>query len=450
MLDLLLQNGSYPDFESGRMTRADIGIENGRIAYIGTNAPEARERIDVSGRVVSPGFIDIHMHEEDFDRDGRRYFIANHMLAMGVTTVCGGNCGHSRQPLRVFKKTLRELGGAPVNYTMQTGYNVLRTQDGLGPHDPSTQEQRERYRRRLAEELQEGANGISFGVEYDPAITYEEMLFAATASDDPNHFVSIHYRKDDIKNIDSVREMVRLSRDIRQRLQISHLSSCSAYGHMEKALELINSAMETDPGLDYDTYPYNAFSCSIGSTVFDEGCLENWGRDYSDILLTGEPYRYVRCTEEIFRDARENHPAMLAVAFSMREEEIRLAVKDRRGIIASDGLLRGGSGHPRAAGTFPRVLGRYVREAGELSLMEALRKMTLAPADRLRLFQKGRIRLDCDADITVFDPKTIIDRADFGDLEPPEGIEYVLIGGEVAMEKGRAVNRRLGRFIPFR
>ena len=218
----------------------------------------------------------------------------------------------------------------------------------------------------------------------------------------------------------------------------------------EKALELINSAMETDPGLDYDTYPYNAFSCSIGSTVFDEGCLENWGRDYSDILLTGEPYRYVRCTEEIFRDARENHPAMLAVAFSMREEEIRLAVKNRRGIIASDGLLRGGSGHPRAAGTFPRVLGRYVREAGELSLMEALRKMTLAPADRLRLFQKGRIRLDCDADITVFDPKTIIDRADFGDLEPPEGIEYVLIGGEVAMEKGRAVNRRLGRFIPFR
>ena len=141
---------------------------------------------------------------------------------------------------------------------------------------------------------------------------------------------------------------------------------------------------------------------------------------------------------------------MLAVAFSMREEEIRMAVANRKGMIASDGLLRGGSGHPRAAGTFPRVLGRYVREAGELSLIEALRKMTLAPADRLRLFQKGRIRLDCDADLTVFDPRTIIDRADFGDLEPPEGIEYVLIGGEAAMEKGRAVNRRLGRFIPFR
>lgn len=450
MLDILLTNGVYPDFQSGQMKRANVGIENGHIAFLGRGVPEARLQIGAAGKVVSPGFIDIHMHEEDFARDGRHYDISRRMLEMGVTTVCGGNCGHSRQPLSVFKEILRELGGAPVNYTMQTGYNVLRSQDGLRPHDPSTQEQREKYRRQLAAELAQGANGISFGIEYDPAITYEEMLFAVTASEDPNHMVSIHYRNDAIKNIDPVREMVRFSRDIRPRLQISHLSSCSAYGQMRQALELINSAMESDPGLDYDTYPYNAFSCTIGSTVFDEGCLENWGKDYGDIMLTGEPYRYVRCTEEIFRDARENYPTMLAVAFSMREDEIRLAVKNPRGMIASDGLLRGGGGHPRAAGTFPRVLGRYVRETGELSLIDALRKMTLAPADRLRLFSKGRIQVGCDADITVFDPATIIDRADFGRLEPPEGIEYVFIGGDMALEKGRIVNDRLGRFLPFR
>lgn len=450
MLDILFVNGTYPDYRSGRMTGASIGVRNGIIDYIGSGVPEARVRIDAAGKVVSPGFIDIHMHEEDFEKDGRRYCIGDRMLEMGVTTVCGGNCGHSRQPLRVFKEILRELGGAPVNYTMQTGYNVLRTRDGLGPHTPSTQEQREKYRRELIAELQEGANGISFGIEYDPAITYDEMLFAVTASDDPNHLVSAHYRNDALKNIDPVRELVRFSREIRPRFQISHLSSCSAYGNMQEALDLINSAMERDRGLNFDTYPYNAFSCPIGSTVFDEGCLENWGKTYSDIMLTGEPYRYVRCTEEIFRDARENYPAMLAVAFSLREKDIRLAVKNPAGMIASDGLLKNGSGHPRAAGTFPRVLGRYVREAGELPLIDALRKMTLEPANRLRLFTKGRIAEGCDADITVFDPETIMDRADFGRLEKPDGIEYVLIGGDMAIENGVTVHRRLGRFIPFR
>ncbi len=450
MLDILLINGRYPDFGENSVKKGNIGIEGSLIGYVGEDEPEARLTIDVSGKIVSPGFVDIHMHEEDFAKDGKRYIISERMLEMGVTTVCGGNCGHSRQPLAVFRKTLEELGGAPVNYCMQSGYNTLRRRDGLGPHDESTDIQREKYRDALREELAEGSFGISFGIEYDPAISFDEMLFAVSASDNKDHIVSAHYRNDAIWNLDPVKEMIRLSAAIRQRFQISHLSSCSAFQNMKESLELIEKARITDPGLDFDTYPYNAFSCSIGSTVFDDGCFEGWKKTYKDVMLAGDPYKNVYCTEEIFNDARKNYPDMLAVAFVLDENDIELAVNSSMGMIASDGLLRGGNGHPRAAGTFPRVLGRYVREKGSISLIDALRKMTRTPSYRLRLFNKGQIKEGYDADITVFDPDTIIDRADFGALEKPCGIEYVFIGGDIAIERGKTVNQRLGKFIGFR
>lgn len=449
MLDILLVNGRYPDYDDDSIKAGNIGIGGRTIAYIGNDTPDSGLTIDVKGKIVSPGFIDIHMHEEDFGRDGKRFIISQRMLEMGVTTVCGGNCGHSRQPLAEFKRVLNELDGAPVNYCMQSGYNTLRTRDGLGPHQQSTEAQRERYREELRKELAEGSFGISFGIEYDPAISFDEMLFAVSASEDSNHLVSAHYRNDAVLNLDPVREMIRLSREIRPRFQISHLSSCSAFRNMREALKLIADAKKTDPGLDFDTYPYHAFSCSLGSTVFDDGCFEAWQKSYGDVLLTEEPYKNVYCTEEIFRDARKNYPNMLAVAFVLDENDIELAVNSKMGMIASDGLLRGGNGHPRAAGTFPRVLGRYVREKQSITMMDALRKMTKTPADRLRLFSKGQIKEGYDADITVFDPETIIDKADFGSLERPEGIDYVFIGGDMAIEKGETINQRLGRFIAF-
>ena len=160
-------------------------------------------------------------------------------------------------------------------------------------------------------------------------------------------------------------------------------------------------------------------------------------------------YKNVRCNEEIFRKARAEYPNMLAVAFVMNEDEIREAIVNPNGMVASDAIINNGSGHPRAAGTFPRVLGKYVREEKALPLIDALRKMTLEPAKRLELEQKGRIALGCDADITIFNPDTIIDKADFMKLCKPEGIDYVLIGGEIALKDGEHVNDRLGRFISY-
>ena len=451
MLDILITAGRYPDYEKNQFTEANIGIKDGKVAYIGSETPEAEKTINAEGKVVSPGFIDIHMHEENFANEGKEYVISKMMLRQGVTTCVGGNCGVQYQTLREFKDTINELGGSPVNYAMLTGYNWYRTALGLGHFDAATKEQWDIIRGKMQEDLKEGAMGISFGIEYDPGITFDEIIYGTEASDDPNLLVAAHYRTDCIGSIDSITEMVEIQKRINKRFQISHLSSCSAMGQMKESLELINRAMDEDPRLNFDTYPYNAFSTTINSTVFDDGCLEAWGKDYKDLMLTDDPYKNVYCTEEIFKDARKNYPKMLVVAFVMNEEEIAEAVANPKGMVASDGIINHGNGHPRAAGTFPIVLGKYVREEKRPSLIDALKKMTIEPAKRLDLEnRKGVIKMGADADITVFDPDTIIDGATFGDIAtPPVGIDYVIVGGQIAAKDNEIITERAGRFISY-
>ena len=451
MLDILVTNGRYPDYEKNQFIGGNIGVREGKITYIGTETPDAAKVIDASGRVVSPGFIDIHMHEENFADEGKEYIISKMMLKQGVTTCVGGNCGVLYQTLREFKDTISELGGSPVNYAMLTGYNWYRTSLGLGHYDAATREQWDIIRDKMQEDLREGAMGISFGIEYDPGITFEEIIYGTEVSDDPDLLVAAHYRNDCLDDISSIEEMVNIQKHINKRFQISHLSSCSAMGKMKESLELINRSMDEDPRLNFDTYPYNAFSTKINSTVFDDGCLQAWGKDYKDLMLTDDPYKNVYCTEKIFRDARENYPEMLVVAFVMNEEEIAQAVANPKGMGASDGIINHGNGHPRAAGTFPRVLGKYVREEKRLSLIDALKKMTIEPARRLNLEErKGVIKIGADADITIFDPETIIDGATFGDIsKPPAGIDWVIVGGQLAACGSEILTEKAGKFISY-
>ena len=450
MLDILLVNGRYPDFRAGEMKSGNIGIKDGKIDIITEGEPKAAQVIDVSGRVVSPGFIDIHMHEEDFAGEGLNYCIADMMLRMGVTTAVGGNCGIQHQTLKEFKSGIQKLGGSPVNYQMLAGYNQCRYRLGTERYAAATQEERKRIREMLAAELEEGAIGISFGIEYDPGMTTDEILYAAKVTENPGHLIAAHYRSDNDKALDAIGEMIQVTDAICSKFQISHLSSCAAMGQMTDALNLIHEAMDRNPRLNYDTYPYDAFSTHMGSSVFEDGCLEAWHRSYDSILLTEEPYLYQRCTKEMFEDARENYPDMLAVAFVMNEEEIRQAVADPYGMIASDAIINQGAGHPRAAGTFPRVLGKYVRQEHALSLIDALRKISFTPAERLGLRNKGRVEEGADADLTVFDPETIIDKATFTDGGlPPAGIDYVFVNGGIAARGTEIVDGRRGGFIPY-
>ncbi|QAT42091.1 amidohydrolase family protein [Aminipila luticellarii] len=450
MLDIIIEGGSYPDYGKGTFAAGDLGIKDGKVVEIGNIKTPAQRRIHAAGKIVSPGFIDIHMHEEDFLQEGEQFVIADMMLKMGVTTCLGGNCGVQHQDLEVFKDTINRLGGSPVNYLMLVGYNAYRKKVGAGPYTKADAEQQKILLDKMKQQLKQGAYGFSFGIEYDPGMDIDEIMNVLKSFEDKNLFVSVHYRSDAAKSIEAIKEMVRIADQSQMKFQISHLSSCTAMGWMTEALNLINQEMDKNPKLNYDTYPYCAFSTEIGSAVFDDGCFDIWGKSYDSILLTDGEYRNRYCDKELFEKVRKEHPEMLVVAFVMNEEEIAQAIANPYGMIASDGIINHGKGHPRAAGTFPRVLGKYVREDKVLPLIDALRKMTLEPAKRLNLNKKGCIFEGCDADLTIFDPENVKDGADFSESDlPPEGIDYVIVNGKIAVDHNQIKNNRAGRFISY-
>ncbi len=446
MYDIIIKNGIAAVDGKG-LVRADVCIRDKKIAYIGCADGAAAQTIDAGGMIVSPGFIDIHMHEEDFSQD-RDYVIAVQMLRMGVTTCLAGNCGDQNQPTTVFRKKVE--AGSPVNYMTLAGYNrARRTVAGLGRYDTATSAQMRDIAEHIAREIEDGASGISFGVEYAPGISFEEAVAAVTMQKERNIFVSMHYRADCDGCIDSIKEMIAMARAMGTRFQISHLSSCSARGQMAESLRLINAANAENPLLDYDTYPYDAACTSIGSACFDKKTFDVRAAKGARIMAGSGPLSGKYFDRATFEAVRRDAPDTLAVIFEMKEEEIAAAVTNSPcGMVASDGILSGGFGHPRAAGTFPRVLAKYVREEGLISLDAALERMTLRPAKRLGLDMKGKLAPGLDADVTVFDPKKIADRATYARPNlPPVGMKAVIVNGKLAVLDDALVCPTAGVFI---
>lgn len=449
MYDLAIREGMIIDFENNSIFVGDIGIKGGKIVDVGRCNGNAKKVINAVGLIVSPGFVDIHMHEEVIGNsvDGDDYDIGNNMLRMGVTTAVGGNCGNNRQDIKEFLDFV-DHNGAPINYLTFIGHNFLRNSLAIDPYRKATEIEIQKMKDMVKEYIEsDNAIGISFGIEYSPGITFREMVGLCNDIED-NILLSAHYRGDADKSIDSIKEMIEISRVTKKPMQISHIGSCSAMGYMDESLDLIEVAIGEGLDIAADCYPYNAFSTRIGSAVFDEGCFETWNKSYDSILLTEEPYKGIYCDEELFYKVRKEYPDMYAVAFVMNEEEVIDALKASFVFVASDGMLNKGQGHPRAAGTFPKVLGKYVRDDNRLDLTDALKKMTLLPAQRLGLRNKGDIQVGMDGDIVIFNPATIIDQATFTEpTKPPIGIEYVIIDGKIALERNNVVNNRLGKSI---
>lgn len=451
MYDLIIRNGSVVDFDKMELVTLDIGIKDGKISAMDRDLRgDSKKTIDAKDKIVSPGFVDIHMHEETigFTNDADDYDIANKMLLMGVTTAVGGNCGNNRMKINDFFKFVDE-NGAPVNYLLYTGHNYYRSLLGVDRYASPTEKQLEEMIELIKEDITEnGAIGLSFGLEYSPGISYEEIISICNEISNYDILLSAHYRSDANKGVESVEELIKISEDTGLPMQVSHIGSCTAMGDMRESLDLIQEAIDKGLSIAADCYPYDAFSARLGSTVYDEGCFERWNKDYDSILLTEEPYKNVRCNKEIFHKAREEYPDMQAVAFVMNEDEIIEALGAPFVYVASDGVLNRSQGHPRAAGTFPRVLGKYVRDENKLNLMDQLSKMTKLPAQRLKLNRKGQIDIGMDADIVIFDYDKIIDKATFDNpTQPPEGINYVIIDGKIAIDNGKLVNKRLGKSI---
>ncbi len=443
-------NGKVPNFDKMTLEEMDILIEDGKIADLGSVKVETDVTIDAKGKIVSPGFIDIHMHEETIEDLEDPYFTSYYELLMGATTCVAGNCGNNRQGVKEFSEFI-EKNGSPVNYLSFIGHNFLRRQVGIEDrYRAATNEEIEKMKELVKENIPLGIVGISYGIEYSPGIDFRELVELAKGLDSKDYLLSAHYRNDGEKSVESIEEMVKISTESGIPMQIAHIGSCSAFGFMKETLDMIKKYREDGADIMADCYPYDAFATYIGSAVFDDGCFERWDKTYSDILLTEDPFKNVRCDKETFELARKEYPNIIAAAFVMREEEVIEALKAPFVFVGSDSLFRRDMGHPRGAGSFPRVLSKYVREMKELDIVDALWKMTLGPATRLNLSKKGQIKVGMDADITIFDPETIEDGATYAEPTlPPKGISHVLIDGKIAVENNKVLEGRLGRYIKY-
>lgn len=422
-------------------------IEDEKILWAGTAMPAADKVIDATGKIVTPGFIDIHMHEDPVDNGHIQPDIFPMMLRMGVTTAVGGNCGiNVDHPLTYLDIIDRE--GAAVNVALYAGHEYFRKAAGARDiYVPATEEQKQIMEDSIAQALAGGCVGVSFGLRYVPGADRDEFFRAAKCCRESGKLIASHVRDDADGVFAAIDEFCAAGVEYDIPVQISHIGSMGGFGQMEKVLRQLDGYRLNGLDMAMDCYPYFAFSTRIGTPTYDPGWLERYHADYDVLEFSEGKYRGLRATKETFDEIRRDNPECITVCHVMKESDIRMAFRHPNVMLGSDGLMSNSQGHPRAAGSFPRFLAEFARK-GELSLYDAVEKITALPARRLRLEKKGRLNVGADADITIFDFDRIQDKATFAQPAlPPEGIQWVLIGGEVALEQGRIVKEHCGRAL---
>ena len=444
-----IENGRVLDPLQRIDAKLNLLVEDGKISCLTREKLDADETTDASGLVICPGFIDLHAHEDPV-RNGIRYADEQKanlacLLRMGVTTCLAGNCGDNFcDPSEFLDLIDRE--GCFVNVAMLAGYTYFRDRLSSATHyETVSSEERKHIADALLKALEHGCAGISFGLEYVPGMSREELKETAHLCSSSGKLIAAHIRACAEKAPEAAAEVLEAGRAEKIPVQLSHIGSMAGYGQMEQILNLVDAFRAEGLDVCCDCYPYTAFSTTIGSAPYDD--LKAIHCSYKDIELCEGEYKGQRCTEQIFMQERREHPELLTIGHVMKEEEIRTAFSHPNVTVGSDCFLSEGNGHPRAAGTFPRFLRLYAKECG-LSLSEALFRITALPAMRLGLPNKGIFRPGADADLVLFDPDRVKDCATFENpFLPPEGIHAVFIAGRIAVLDGRIVNPTLGRAI---
>ena len=450
-VDLLVTGGRVMDPESGLDAIANVAVRDGVIVAVGDERPEASEVLDASGLVVAPGFVDLHAHGQDLA--SQRYQVRDGVtsameLEIGVYPVdawyedregeslihYGASVSHQGARRDAFGAVVTERNGEGT-FTLGRGGAYL--------YDAASEEELRRTARLMEAGLDQGALGFGFGITYTPGASHEEIwrLFAAAA--DRQAPVFIHLRSarafGSREAIAPFQEAIANAAATGAALHIVHMNS-SAGESAPAALELIRGAQARGVDVTTEAYPYTASASRIESALFD-GWAGRTPESYERLqwVETGE-----RLTEETFRRYREQGGWVITHGRSETTNEWIVAQPDV--IAASDGIpFAEGRSHPRGAGTFARILGRYVRERATLSLMDALRKMTLLPAQRLepvapQMAAKGRVQAGADGDLTLFDPNTVIDQATYDAPDRySDGIRHVLVGGTFVVRDGALV-----------
>lgn len=450
-MNILISGGRLIDPANSINSIQDIYISHGKIV-----APSESFRpdqvIDARGKIVSPGFIDIHMHEDPIESDGTIYkdeekAIFNCMLRQGVTSAIGGNCGENKYHPADYLDIV-DAQGAAVNVGMMAGHEFFRHQAGaMDKYGPASEAQIERMSAEVEECLIRGCVGVSFGIRYIPGIDMHELLKTASGCMRHGGRISAHIRSDAEEVFDAAREFLDAGLELNVPIELSHIGSMAGFGQMERFLALVDSYRMIKPEIGCDCYPYDAFSTGLGSTTYDDGWMERYGCDYSVVELAEGKYKGQRCTKEIFDEVRRDHPECMTICYVMQQSEVDMAFEHAGVMLGSDGSLSEGQGHPRAAGAFPRFFAKYVRE-GKLSLYEAINRLTAVPAKQLNLRYKGQLGVGADADIVIFDADKIEDRATFAQpLLAPVGIDYVIVNGVIAAKDSKILSFDSGRSI---
>jgi N-acyl-D-aspartate/D-glutamate deacylase len=438
--DLVILNGRVIDPESRSDAIRNLGISNGTIKAVTTRNLSGRTVIDARGLVVSPGFIDLHQHGQD-DENYR-------FKAMdGVTTALELEVGTGDIDAWYAQRERKSL----INFGVSAGHLAARM---AAMHEPvtflptgeaarraATDSEIDDMKRRLEDGLKRGAVAVGFGIQYTPNASRWEILEMFRVAARYGASCHVHMRHAGVKepgsSIQALEEVISAAAISGAPLHVVHIQSTGGPA-TPKLLQMIGEAKSRKLDVTTECYPYIAGMTDIKSAIFDEGWQEVFNIDYKDLqwAATGE-----RLTKETFEKYRKTG-GMVAV-FSMTEEVVATAINSPLTMIASDGILENGKGHPRTAGTYSRVLGSYVRDKGTLTLMDALTKMTLMPAQRLErrvpaMKNKGRIRVGADADLTIFDPATIRDKASFQEpAKYAEGIKFVLVNGVPVVKDGK-------------
>jgi len=437
--DVVILGGRVMDPETGRDEIANVGILDDRIEAITTDDIQGRRTIDASGQIVAPGFIDI-LANMRLDRSAHEFKIGD-----GVTTVLGMHGG----PVDVadYRRSHAEVGPL-VNYAGTVGHSAMREAAGAtDPYRPATPEQIEAMRRLAVQSIRDGAVGIGFGINYNPGASYEEIfaLFGVAAAEGVPCHLHARYKGNVFPLTMSlaVMEVVSMAAATGTQAQMAHLIS-STVGSAPLSIALIEgaSARGVDVGFDFHVWTRN--QTWLQSALFDEGWQDRFGgAEYSDIYVADTQERL---TEERFFELRAQ-PGLLSVQTEfIPEEEMIMGLKSPLGIVSSDGGgLVEGRGHPRSTGTFARFLGRFVRELEIVDWMEGIKKITLLPAQRLEqsipaMARKGRLQIGMDADVTVFDPATVQERASYANpAQMSAGISTVLVNGTLVLVDGEIV-----------
>lgn len=442
--ELVIRGGRVLDPETGLDATINVGINAGRIARISAEPLTGTRTVDARGLVVAPGFIDLHQHAHDDASGVLKAFdgvTSGLEMEIGVPDVKEFLARKSGRSLINYGTTASHAAARAAAFDAALAATDLIPASGRATNDPATAGQVAQMKSRLDSEIDAGALGIGMGIQYVPGATRQEIIHIFQLAANRHVPVFTHIRsvgqKEPGSSIESVSEVIGAAAVTGASLQIVHINSTCLVDAPECLLMVAGAKAR---GLDVTTeaYPYIAGMTVINSALFNPGWQEKFGISYDSLMMpdTGE-----RLTKERFDELHASPKSLPVVLFVNRQEMVDAVIADPLTSIASDGEM----GHPRNAGSYSRILAHYVRELRTVSLMDAIRKMSLMPAQRLEKAtvsarRKGRIQEGADADIVVFDPATVTDRATYErPSERSTGMRFVVVNGVVVIDKGSLV-----------